>query len=213
VAERLSRRKVSTATIARFHTYSRVLERLLDQGHDTVSSDRLGQLSGASAALVRSDLFTLGFRGTRGVGYETASLLEGIARVLGLQRVREVVVAGAGRLGLALASYLSQGTRGLKVTAIYDTDTAKIGTAVAGVRVRSTARLGSDDLSDVLAVIATPATAAQEVVERLVAAGARSILNFAPTALVVPPGITVRNVDLADELSVLSFFQDHHKER
>jgi redox-sensing transcriptional repressor len=212
VNERLSRRRLSTATIARFHTYSRVLERLINDGRRTVSSVQLGQLSATSAPLVRSDLFTLGFGGTRGVGYETDKLLARMVEVLGLERVREVVVVGAGRLGLAIASYLTQGARGLKITALYDTDPAKVGTEVAGVAIRSADRLAREALTDVVAVVATPAAAAQEVVDQLVTAGVRSILNFAPTGLAVPPDVTVRSVDLAGELYVLSFFQDHHDE-
>jgi redox-sensing transcriptional repressor len=211
VSERLSRRRLSTATIARFHTYSRVLERLINDGLRTVSSVQLGQLSGTSAALVRSDLFTLGFGGTRGVGYGTEKLLNRIVEVLGLDRFREVVVVGAGRLGVAIASYLTQGARGLELTALYDVDPVKVGTVAAGVAVRSAELLAHERLGDVLAVVATPASAAQAVVDQLVAAGVRSILNFAPTGLTVPPEVTVRSVDLAGELYVLSFLHDHRQ--
>lgn len=210
VANRISRQRVSPATIGRFNTYSHVLERLIEVGQTTVSSEQLGQLSGASATLVRSDLMTLGFRGIRGVGYVTGDLLRGITGVLGLQLVRDVVIVGAGRLGLALASYLAQGARGLRVTTIYDADPAKIGTTVAGIDIRDSEHLAHEELSGVLAVIATPASSAQRVADQLVAAGVRSILNFAPVGLEIPSGVTVRRVDLAGELYVLSFFQNHH---
>ncbi len=197
VVERVSRRRVSAATISRFHTYSRVLERLIDSGEATVSSDELGQLSGTSATSVRSDLTTLGFKGIRGVGYETEALLGGIARVLGLQRIRDVVIVGAGRLGLALTSYLAEGARGLRVRAVFDSDAAKIGKAVADLTIRDADLLDRENLAEVLAVVATPSSAAQRVAEQLVTAGVRSILNFAPVGLEVPAGVKVRRVDVA----------------
>lgn len=209
MADRVSRQRVSPATISRFHTYSRALESLIHDGQRTVSSEKLGQLTGASATSVRSDLMTLGFRGIRGVGYETDVLLEGIARVLGLQRTRDVVIVGAGRLGLALASYLVEGAKGLEVRAVFDSDPAKIGSTVAGRTIQSADGLNEEELSDVLAVVATPASSAQRVTDELVRAGVRSILNFAPVGLEVPPGVIIRRVDVAGELYVLSFFQDH----
>lgn len=206
---RVSRQRVSPATISRFHTYSRTLELLIHGGQRTVSSEELGQLSGASATSVRSDLMTLGFRGIRGVGYETEFLLEGIARVLGLERTRDVVIVGAGRLGVALATYLVESAKGLDVRAVFDSDPVKVGSTVAGRTIRSADGLGQEELREALAVVATPASSAQGVTDQLVRAGVRSILNFAPIGLEAPPGVTIRRVDVAGELYVLSFFQDH----
>ena len=193
-------------TIARFHSYSLALEALVREGRMTVSSDELGRLSGASAALVRSDLFTLGFSGIRGVGYEAEALLLGVNRTLGRERVREVIIVGAGKLGRALAGYLSESGLGLRVRDLVDSDPAKIGDEIAGERVKGPGAISSADLSDVLAIIATPPSSAQIVTDELVLAGARSILNFAPVALEVPHGVTVRRVDVAAELYVLSYF-------
>jgi redox-sensing transcriptional repressor len=122
-----------------------------------------------------------------------------------------VVIIGAGRLGIALASYLARGTPGLRVSAIYDADPTKIGTTAAGLEIRGSEHLVHDELTGVLAVITTPESFAQQIADQLVAAGIRSILNFAPIGLEVPSDVTVRSVDLAGELYVLSFFQDRQQ--
>lgn len=200
------RHRVSSATIRRAHTYSLVLERLAASGHLSVSSDELGQLSGTSAALVRSDLMAVGFRGTRGVGYEVETLRQRLSGVLGTGSARDVVIVGAGRLGVALASYLGQAGRGLRVVAVFDVARAKIGGEVAGLRVQDVRAIGGRDLSDVVAVVATPPAAAQQVADALVGAGVRAILSFAPVGIDVPDDVILRRVDLAGELYVLSFF-------
>jgi redox-sensing transcriptional repressor len=197
---------VSSAAIRRTHTYSLILDHLAVTGQSSVSSDELGRRSGTTAALVRSDLMAVGFRGTRGVGYDVEALRLRLARVLGTGRSRHVVIVGAGRLGAALASYLSQVGRGLRVAAVFDNAPGKIGIEVAGLRVASVLDLPTHDLSDVLAVITTPPSSAQEVADALVAAGARAILSFAPVGIDVPEPVILRHVDLAGELYVLSFF-------
>jgi len=199
---------VSSATIRRSHAYSLVLDRLAGAGQSSISSDELGRRSGTTADLVRSDLMAVGFRGTRGVGYDVESLRVRLARVLGTGRGRHVVIVGAGRLGVALASYLTQVGRGLRVVAIFDNAPAKIGTEVAGLRVASVSEVPSHDLGDVLAVIATPPMSAQEAADTLVGAGAKAILSFAPVGIDVPAGVILRQVDLAGELYVLSFFRN-----
>lgn len=201
------RHRVSSATIRRSHAYSLVLDRLAAAGQSSISSDELGRRSGTTADLVRSDLMAVGFRGTRGVGYDVESLRIHLARVLGTGRGRQVVIVGAGRLGVALASYLTQVGRGLRVSAIFDNAPAKIGVEVAGLRVASVAEVTSQQLGDALAVIATPPTVAQDVADTLVGAGVKAILSFAPVGIDVPAGVILRQVDLAGELYVLGFFR------
>ena len=155
------------------------------------------------------DLSYLGSYGTRGVGYDVEYLLFQMSRELGLTHDWPVVIVGAGNLGHALANYGGFDERGFPVAAIVDIDEAKVGTKVGAAKVRHLDDLPDivGALSDVIGIIVTPAAGAQEVADRLVAAGVTSILNFAPAVLTVPRGVSLRKVDLAVELQILSFYQ------
>jgi redox-sensing transcriptional repressor len=201
------RRRIPDATVARLPVYLRTLLEL-DAAHTVmVSSERLAERAGVNAAKVRKDLSYLGSYGTRGVGYEVKYLLFQMSRELGLTRDWPVVIVGVGNLGHALANYRGFRERGFPVVALVDGDGAKVGERVGELAVRHL-----DDLPAIVAggvsigVVATPAAAAQEVVDRLTDAGVRSILNFAPAHVTVPEGVTVRKVDLAVELQILSFY-------
>ena len=202
-------RSVPEATVARLAIYLRVLSTLAEQGVVTVSSEELAVAAGVNSANLRKDLSHLGSYGTRGVGYEVAVLVERIEGTLGLTRHRAVALIGIGNLGHALAGYGGFASRGFHIAALLDADPARIGEQIAGLSVRHV-----DELPDVvrehdvaIGVIATPAGAAQDVCDQLVACGVTSILNFAPTVLVVPDGVDVRKVDLAIELQILSFHE------
>jgi redox-sensing transcriptional repressor len=202
-------RKIPEATVARLPLYLRSLLEGQREGATTISSERLAELAGVNAAKVRKDLSYLGSYGTRGVGYDVEYLLFQMSRELGLTQDWPVAIVGLGNLGQALANYGAFGERGFPIVALFDADERVIGTVVHGVTVRSI-----DDLTDVvaeqeiaIAIIATPAVAAQAVADRLVAAGVSSILNFAPTVLTVPAETSLRKVDLAVELQILSFYQ------
>ena len=203
-----SRRRIPEATVARLPVYLRTLLDIRDDGADTVSSERLAELAGVNAAKVRKDLSWLGSYGTRGVGYDVDQLLIEISRELGLTRDWPVAIVGVGNLGAALANYGGFGDRGFPVAALVDADPAKVGTVVAGHEVRHIDELDRlvADLGIAIGIIATPAGGAQEVADRLVAAGVTSILNFAPAVVNVPAETTLRKVDLALELQVLSFY-------
>jgi redox-sensing transcriptional repressor len=195
--------------VARLPVYLRSLVELTESRVATVSSERLAELAGVNAAKVRKDLSHLGSYGTRGVGYDVEYLLYQVSRQLGLTQDWPVVIVGVGNLGHALANYRGFGDRGFPVAALVDADARRVGERVAGIEVRHI-----DDLPDIVAehgaaigVVSTPAGAAQEVVDRLVAAGIRSILNFAPALVSVPKDVQVRKVDLAVELQILSFYQ------
>jgi redox-sensing transcriptional repressor len=202
-------RNVPEATVARLAIYLRALSALADQGTTTVSSEALATAAGVNSAKLRKDLSHLGSYGTRGVGYEVEILVEQISRVLGLTTHRGVVLVGLGNLGHALAGYGGFASRGFRVAALLDADPARIGEQIAGLTVRHIDELDAiaADGSVSIGVIATPAEAAQEVCDRLVAAGITSILNFAPSVLSVPEGVDVRKVDLAIELQILSFHE------
>lgn len=193
------------------------LRSLLEIGGDatTVSSERLAELAGVNAAKVRKDLSYLGSYGTRGVGYDVEYLLFQMSRELGLTQHWPVVIVGIGNLGHALANYGGFGASGFHIVALVDADPDKVGNEVAGTAIRAMSELPDivrgDDVA--IGIIATPAHAAQEVADALVEAGVTSILNFAPAVLTVPDGVSLRKVDLAVELQILSFHQQRRSGR
>jgi redox-sensing transcriptional repressor len=207
-------RPIPEATVARLPMYLRSLLDLAEsRGVMTVSSEELARLAGVNAAKVRKDLSYLGSYGTRGVGYDVEYLLYQITRELGLTQDWPTAMIGIGNLGRALASYKGFAERGFRITALFDTDENVIGEEVGGVIVRHI-----DELKEAVAeeglcigIISTPPSGAQEVAEKLVDAGIKSILNFAPSHVNVPPDVNVRKVDLSVELQILSFYQQRTK--
>ncbi len=148
------------------------------------------------------------------MGYDVEYLLFQMSRELGLTHDWPVIIAGVGNLGRALANYGGFGDRGFPVAALVDADPKKVGKSIGGIEVRPV-----DDLPAIVAdhqaaigIIATPAAAAQDVADRMVAAGVSSILNFAPAIVTVPPGMSLRKVDLAVELQILSFYQQRRSD-
>lgn len=203
------KRGIPDATVARLPIYLRVLASIAEAGGTTVSSDALANGAGVNSAKVRKDLSYLGSYGIRGVGYDAAHLVHEISRELGLTQEWSVVIVGVGNLGHALANYGGFAQRGFSIAALLDVDPRQVGQLVSGQTVRHL-----DELGEVVArstvsigVIATPAHAAQDVADRLVAVGVTSILNFAPCLLSVPAGVDVRKVDLSIELQILSFHE------
>ena len=194
--------------MSRLPLYLRSLVSIAADGTGTVSSDQLGQAAGVNAAKVRKDLSYLGSYGTRGVGYDVDFLIYEMSRELGLSRERAVVIAGAGNLGHALANYRGFVDRGFPVAAFVDTDPRKVGSSISGVPVRDVAELGRlvADRPGCIGIVATPAAVAQEAVDNFVDAGVTSILNFAPSVVAAPQGVNIRQVDLALELQILSFY-------
>ena len=203
---------IPAAAVARLPVYRRVLLELLSTRTTTVSSTRLATLAGVNAAKVRKDLSYLGSFGIRGVGYNVEHLLYEVSRELGLTHDWPVLIAGLGNLGSALANYGGFLERGFPVRALVDADPAKVGRKIAGVPVRHVDELEAIASENRIAIgiVATPAVAAQDVVDRMVSAGIGSILNFAPVVVNTADGVSVRNVDLAVELQVLSFYQRRH---
>jgi redox-sensing transcriptional repressor len=202
-------RRIPEATVARLPVYLRILLDQSEAGISNVSSEELADLAGVNAAKVRKDLSYLGTYGTRGVGYEVDYLIYQIRRELGLDHEWPVVIVGAGNLGQALAGYGGFNERGFPVAGIVDIDPSKVDTVVGGVRVRPLAELSQIVSAKTVSigVVATPPAAAQDAADRLVKAGVTSILNFAPVVLAVPVGVTIRKVDLAVELQILSYHE------
>jgi redox-sensing transcriptional repressor len=189
--------------------YLRALTALAERGVATVSSDELAETAGVNSAKLRKDLSYLGSYGTRGVGYEVEFLQHQISREIGLTQDWPVLIVGIGNLGHALSNYGGFASRGFRIAALVDADPQRTGEDVSGLKVRH-----SDELEDVvkelniaIAVIATPAHAAQAVCDRLVDLGITSILNFAPAVVQVPEGVDLRKVDLSTELQILAYHE------
>ena len=195
------------ATVVRLPRYLRLLEDAVSS-NDTVKSTELAEAAGVNAANVRRDLSYLDFHGVRGVGYSVYQLRDRIRQELGIAERKKVAIIGAGNLGKALANYGGLSKRGFDVVAVYDNDTRKVGSAVGPVRVQSIDELTTDCSNGTfdMAILAVPASAAQQVANQLVDSGAQSILNFAPVRLDVPDSVSRRQVDLSMELQVLSYY-------
>ncbi|HEY6424137.1 MAG TPA: redox-sensing transcriptional repressor Rex [Pseudonocardiaceae bacterium] len=202
-------RAVPEAAVARLAVYLRVLTLMIEQGVTTISSEEFAAAAGVNSAKLRKDLSYVGSHGTRGVGYDTARLVEHIERLLGLARHHSVAVVGIGNLGHALANYPGFPDRGFPVTALFDIDEDLIGIPVGGLPVDHIDSMPAVCLERgvTIGVICTPPAAAQPVCDLLVTSGIRCILNFAPVVLQVPGDVEVRRVDLAVELQILSFHE------
>ena len=204
-----SARDIPEATVARLPVYLRALITLAEAGTTTCSSEELARAAGVNSAKLRKDLSFLGSYGIRGVGYEVGTLTEEISRTLGAHRAHRVALVGLGNLGQALAGYPGFAGRGFLISALFDADPAVVGEVVAGLPVRAVHQLPdvARELPIAIGVVATPAGPAQDVCDLLVAAGVRSVLNFAPCVLQVPDGVDVRKVDLSTELQILAFHE------
>ena len=209
LSAKTAERGIPDATVARLPVYLRALISLAERRIATCSSEELASAAGVNGPKLRKDLSYLGSYGTRGVGYDVEYLRYQIAREIGVTQDWPVVIVGIGNLGHALANYSGFSSRGFRVAALVDSDPARLGEDLAGMRIS-----GYDALEDLVSehhvaigVIATPAMAAQEVCNRLVATGVTSILNFAPSVLSVPAGVDVRKVDLSIELQILAYHE------
>jgi redox-sensing transcriptional repressor len=182
---------------------------MTDRGMQTISSEGLAEAAGVNSAKVRKDLSYLGSYGTRGVGYDVEYLIYQISRELGLTQDWNCVIVGVGNLGRALANYRGFGERGFRVSALVDIDETKVGKPVDSMVIEDFADLERivKEREISIGIVATTAGAAQDAADRLVSAGVKSILNFAPTVLQVPDDVSLRKVDLSIELQILSFYE------
>ncbi|HEU5090375.1 MAG TPA: redox-sensing transcriptional repressor Rex, partial [Roseiflexaceae bacterium] len=177
--------------IRRLPLYARSLRYLLQDGITSVSSQDLGARINVTAAQIRKDLSYFGEFGKQGIGYDVEKLLDQIERILGLHQEWTVALVGIGHLGEAIARYDGFSSHGIRIVALFDTDPSKLGAEVNGLPV-----LSFDNVKPILdehhiqmAIIAVPAAHAQEVADKLVAAGVRAILSYAPTVVQVPEGV------------------------
>lgn len=200
-------KRIAESTVRRLSMYLRYLEDLDTRGQQTASSDELAQLCGTTPAQVRKDLSFFGSFGKRGLGYPVHELTDQLRGILGLEHEWRVVIIGAGKIGAALANYRGFLQRGFRVVGVYDNSPDKIGQPWNGNVVRPMTELVQDVKREqaLIAVLAIPADGAQEVVDIVVAAGIRAILNFAPAQITVPANVSLKSVNMAMELEGLSF--------
>jgi redox-sensing transcriptional repressor len=200
-------RKIAESTVRRLSLYLRFLEEFEEQGMETVSSEALAARGGTTSAQVRKDLSFFGSFGKRGLGYSVAELVRRLREILGLGRTYRVAMIGAGKIGSALVQYRGFRQRGFEIVAIFDADAAKVGRSWNGLTVRDVKELEGELRRQTvdIAVIVTPADAAQAVADKVVSLGVKAILNFAPIQLVVPDDVVVKTVNLALELETLSY--------
>ena len=202
--------KISELTTNRLSVYLRCLNKLAAAGIKTVSSRALAEGFNLNSAQIRKDLAYFGEFGTRGVGYTVSELRAHITKILGLDTAHRVGIIGAGHLGTALANYNGFTASNFTVVALFDNDKARIGQTVGDAQieihdVRKIARVVRDERIDVC-VIAVPARAAQRVLNQVMSAGVKAILNFAPARLDSRPDVKLKTVDLTISLESLSYF-------
>jgi redox-sensing transcriptional repressor len=205
----MKKEKISELTTNRLSVYLRCLNELAAAGIKTVSSQELAEQFNLNSAQIRKDLGYFGEFGVRGTGYFIEDLRNHLTKILGLDQPHRVGIVGAGRLGRALANYNGLEKSSFTVVALFDNDTSKIGERTrSGVEVFDVKRIASvvrDEQIDV-AVIAVPARGAQKVLNQIMAAGVKAILNFAPAPLKARLGVKVKTVDLTTSLESLSYF-------
>ena len=201
--------QVSELTTNRLSVYLRCLTELEAAGVETISSQGLAEGFKLNAAQIRKDLACFGEFGVRGVGYYVKDLRRDLRHILGLDRGLRVAIVGAGNLGLALADYPGFRQEGFEIVALFDTQRDKIGhMSRAGVAIHDIRQLKRIVRHERvrIAAIAVPAPAAQPVLDLVVSAGIKAVLNFSPGALNVPPEVKLKSVDLTVSLESLSFY-------
>jgi redox-sensing transcriptional repressor len=207
-------KRIAESSVRRLSVYLRYLEDFEHRGKATISSDELAHSGGTTSAQVRKDLSFFGSFGKRGLGYAIHELAANIREILGIGRDWRIVIVGAGKIGAALAQYSGFKQHGFHLVGIFDTDPARIGKKLDGIVVRSMAHFDKDlkRLKPHIAIVTVPAEAAQGIVDRVVKAGLRAILNFASTGVQAKHDVAVRNVNMALELDVLSYALIHARE-
>ena len=194
--------------IDRLPLYVRALALLATNGQEIISSKELGEELGVTPAQIRKDLSYFGRFGKQGSGYNVAQLLDELREVLGLTQRWSMALLGVGRLGRAILSYGGFGSQQLHIAKAFDSDPAVIGTEIGGVVVEDVKNVAAslNAMPVEIAIVAVPPSAAQPVIDELVAAGVRAILNYAPIAVRVPPSVRCRNVDPVVYLHAMTYY-------
>lgn len=204
----MNAKKIPDIIVGRLPVYLRALQRMADMGLKTTSSQELGEHVGISAAQIRKDISQFGEFGKQGTGYSIEFLLDKLREILKVDRIWDVVVVGAGDVGHALANYQGFQDRGFRVVGIYDNDKDKVGQKIGGFVVEDTETMGEKikDAGIKIAMLTVPASAAQDVADKLIQAGVKAILNYAPISLNVPNNVKVQYIDPSTHLQKMTFY-------
>jgi redox-sensing transcriptional repressor len=200
--------EIPDIVIRRLPIYARSLSYLASEGITTVSSSELGSRIGVTAAQIRRDLSYFGEFGKQGKGYNVQFLLNQIRDILHLEQQWGVALVGVGHLGQAIAHYGGFKDKGFEITALFDADPARIGQVIDNREIYHFNRIPEivPELGLEVAIVAVPATSAQEVVDLLVQAGVKAILNYAPITVQVPPDVRTRNIDPVGALQSMTYY-------
>ena len=206
----MNKNKVPDIIVGRLPIYLRALQRMAESGVETTSSQELGERVGISAAQIRKDISQFGEFGKQGTGYNISFLSERILEILKVDRVWDVAVVGAGDMGHALARYPGFVNRGFRVTMVFDNAPNKIGQMIGNLVVQDTANMIEllRDAGIKVVMMTVPASAGQAVTDKLVKAGVKAILNYAPVNLVIPGGVYVQHIDPATHLQRMTYYLD-----
>lgn len=200
--------KIPDIIVGRLPIYLRALQRMAEKGMKTTSSQELGEHVGISAAQIRKDISQFGEFGKQGTGYSIQFLMEKLREILKVNRIWDVIIVGAGDMGHALAHYQGFTNRGFRVVMVFDNDRNKIGQRIGDFVIEDSANLVEKVKAAgiKIAMLTVPASAAQEVADKLVQAGIRAILNYAPISLNVPGNVKVQYIDPSIHLQRMTYY-------
>jgi redox-sensing transcriptional repressor len=200
--------KIPDIIVGRLPVYLRALQRMADKGLKTTSSQELGEQVGISAAQIRKDISQFGEFGKQGTGYSIEFLTERLRSILKVDRIWDVVVVGAGDMGHALSNYQGFTNRGFRVVAIFDNNKDKVGNKIGEFTIEDTETMVEriKSMGAKIAMLTVPGAAAQDVADKLVQAGVRAILNYAPITLNVPGNVRVQYIDPSTHLQRMTFY-------
>lgn len=200
--------KIPDIIIGRLPIYLRALQHMSDKGIQTTSSQELGEVVGISAAQIRKDISQFGEFGKQGTGYNIPFLLERLREILKVNRIWEVALVGMGDMGHALSRYQGFANRGFHIAMVFDNDASKVGQKVGSFVIKDTSTLVEEIRKSGIkvAMLTVPAVSAQDVADKLVQAGVKAILNYAPISINVPPGVKVQHIDPSTHLQRMTYY-------
>jgi redox-sensing transcriptional repressor len=206
----MANKEIPDIIVSRLPIYLRALQRMMEQGTQSTSSQELGERVGISAAQIRKDLSQFGEFGKQGTGYYIPFLVDKLRHILHVDRLWDIAVVGMGDIGHAISRYQGFANRGFCVTMLFDNDPAKVGDKVGDLVVRDTKELVDALRAEEVKIVmlAVPASAAQAVADKLVEAGVKAILNYAPVSLSVPSHVHVQHIDPAIGLQRMAYYLD-----
>jgi redox-sensing transcriptional repressor len=204
----MQKQQIPDIVVARLPQYLRSLQRMIREGRQVTSSQELAERLGISAAQIRKDLSQFGEFGKQGTGYDIQFLTEQLQIILHVDHDWDMIVVGAGGIGSAIARYKGFTNRGFNVRYIFDNDPEVIGSRIGDFIVQDYSHMGETIRANgiKLAMIAVPTSIAQDVTDKLVDAGIRAILNYAPISINVPQGVLIQYIDPSIHLQKMTYY-------